>query len=278
MNEKEKELRKIKNIALQTWGLIAQFYDAGISPSMKEDGTPVTEADKLANKFILENLKKTFPDYNIVSEEDKNINLNGNRTFYVDPIDGTKGFFKRNGQFATHIGLCEGESPIMGVVYWPVTGDMYSGINGIGAWRENQRGILELKVKCSERKWLIASANGDYPVRELAPIFEKIGVDTYHNSGSEGLRLMKIAENSADVRINESKDGTNTWDLCAPQAVLEAAGGIVKYMDGKPILYQLQGRFGKRYFATNTDELADKIIKVYNKATYQEDGAGQSDD
>lgn len=254
------ELETAKRIALEVWPKIAPIYDAPIEFEDKADGTPVTKADKLSNRFIVEEIRKKFPNDSIVSEEEKAV-VNGRRTWYIDPIDGTKGFIKHNGHFAIHIGFCEGKEPSIGVVYWPVAGEMYLGVVGEGAWRENSRGRIELKVR-PMREGLVAMVNGDTSPAWLAPILSELGVKSIQNSGSEGLRLVKIAENIADMRICESERGSSTWDLCAPQAVVAAAGGIFGYTDGTSIEYTGQGRMGKPYFVANSRGLADKILGI----------------
>jgi len=254
------ELMFAKCIALQTWQLISNFYDLPLRAERKADGSPVTLADKAANQFIIENLRKAFPLDSIVSEEAESI-LNGERTWYIDPIDGTKGFIKRNGHFAIHIGFCERDSPTLGVVYCPIGGDLYYRVKGKGAWRKNSRGIVELKAEKSTRKELIASTNGDNPYNDLKPIFEELGVKIFHNCGSDGLRLMKLAENRADIRISEYI-GTNTWDLCAPQAIAEASGIELRYINGKKIVYNRQRMLEQRYMACADLSLLNKAKEI----------------
>lgn len=265
MKTYEQEIRVAKNLALEAWHAIAPLYDRIIDVERKGDGSPVTQADKRSNEIITRGLELAFPSDSIVSEEDSTI-PKGNRAWYVDPIDGTKGFIKRNGHFAIHIGLCENKSPICGVVYWPVAQEMYTGIVGNGAWRENSRGIFTLDTSKNKRiEDLVASSNGDFPEKDLRSTFEGIGVKCYQNTGSEGLRLMKIAEGIADIRIGEYELGTNSWDLCAPHAIVEAAGGVVKNIDGSRIVYNLQGRLGQRYLAAKSESLALKAIEQYKQ-------------
>ncbi len=260
----ERELLKAKEIARETWALVAPLYDLpleGLGTENKSNDTPVTKADKLANKHILESLQKHFPGDSIVSEEAQKVS-GGERTWYIDPIDGTKGFIKRNGHFAIHIGFCERDTPVMGVVYWALSGDMYSGIVGKGATRENVRGSVDLRV-VEPAKNLVAIMNRDDPIADLAPFFTQLGIRTYHNCGSEGLRLMKLAEGRAAIRVGESSRGTNTWDLCAPQAIVEAAGGLVRFVEGDRIEYRQQAGLGRRYMACVSQSLLDKSIETY---------------
>lgn len=263
-NNFAKELILAKNAALQVWPQIAPFYDGIIESEKKADGSPVTAADKLSNRLISKAIRDIFPDDSIVSEEERAI-VNGRRTWYIDPIDGTKGFIKRNGHFAIHIGFCEKDVPTLGVVYWPVTGDMYYGVVGQGAYRENSRGLIELKIKASGNEELIASSNGDHPPKGLEKLFSALKIRSCHNSGSEGLRLMKIAENREDIRITEKATGVSTWDVCAPQAIVEAAGGFARYLDGTPILYTGQAGLGKRYVMANSEELVERAVNIYKR-------------
>lgn len=262
MNKYNGELMTAKDIALETWRLISRYYDNGVEVEKKpEDGSPVTLADKIANKFILEKLDGLFPDDGVISEEEET-KIRGKRRWYIDPIDGTKGFIKRNGHFAIHIGFCEDEKPTLGVVYAPSTGEIYYGVVGQGAWRENARGKIALKVRDLMRKKKVAVVNGDDPPEELIPVYRELGVTEFHNSGGEGLRLMKLAENIVDIRINENPNGLSTWDLCAPHAIFEAAGGFVRYLDGEIINYIGQRRMGRRYVATNSEGLMRKVVSL----------------
>lgn len=259
-----KEYLEARRIALETWTLIAPFYDAQVDPEIKADGSPVTIADKTANEYILSELRKTFPKDTIVSEEAEN-EIRGKRSWHIDPIDGTKGFIKRNGHFAIHIGFCEGNVPTLGVVYAPAQGEMYFGGKGHGAWRENARGIVELRVNPLPEKGLVAVVNGDNPPEKIQRLLREVGVEAYHNSGSEGLRLMKIAEGRSYLRVSEKEYMLKSWDMCAPQAIVEGAGGIFSHMDGKPIHYDETGNVGTRYVVTTDKRLHQRVLEAYAK-------------
>lgn len=259
-----KDREEIIKIAKCTWTLIAPFYDAMPEVETKKDGTPVTKADKIANKFILQELRRLFPDDGIVSEESYET-IKGERTWYVDPIDGTRGFFKRNAHFAIHIGLVEDKKPVMGVVYWPPVDEMYSGIKGLGAFRDSPRSSVQLKVNEANMDDLVAMIGSIYSrPPEQVKVYNELGVKKFHHNGSEGLRLVKICENRADFRMSEKDKGPNTWDLCAPQAILEAAGGRMMFLEGTEIEYTGQRGVGKKYLAAKTSKLADKIVELLN--------------
>ncbi len=154
MNSFNKELAAAKEMTTGAWQLISKYYDHGVEVEDKPDKSPVTLADRIANNFILDKLDELFPDDGVISEE-RETRIRGKRRWYIDPIDGTKGFIKRNGHFAIHVGFCEDDKPNVGVVYWPVTGDMYFGVAGEGAWRENARGRINLKVSDLKRKGIV---------------------------------------------------------------------------------------------------------------------------
>ncbi len=267
MKTYDKEVRVAKDLGLRAWNAIAPIYDQIVQFERKGDGSPVTQADKRSNQLIVRGLTEAFPLDSIVSEEE-GVETRGDRAWYIDPIDGTKGFIKRNGHFAIHIGLCENQTPVCGVVYWPVAQEMYLGVVGDGAWRENSRGIFTLDASRNKRiENLVASSNGDFPTKELESTFRALGVTEYQNTGSEGLRLLKIAEGIADIRMSEYEKGASTWDVCAPQAIVEAAGGTVRNLDGSKIIYHLQGRMSQRYVAAKNEELVRKAIEQYNSSS-----------
>lgn len=261
------ELKIAKDAAIEAWQKIAHFYDVPIAVEIKADGSPVTLADKTASHLIIASLQKAFPLDSIISEEDAPI-IKGQRTWYIDPIDGTKGFIKRNAKFGVHIGLCEQDRPVAGIVYWAVAGEMYSGATGRGAWRENARGILELKTARSSSNELIASVKGDTVPKDLAKLYGRLGIKEFVDCGGGGVGMMKIAENRANIRISDNHSGASTWDTCAPQAIIEAAGGVMQYLDGSPLLYHRQGKLGKRYMIATNADLANKTVEIFNREKY----------
>ncbi|PIN80745.1 hypothetical protein COV11_03475, partial [Candidatus Woesearchaeota archaeon CG10_big_fil_rev_8_21_14_0_10_30_7] len=167
----ETELEYAINIAKEASELIMKYHDnlESIATETKNDGTPVTMADKKANELIVKRLQEKFPLDGIVSEELAKID--GKRTWYIDPIDGTKGFIKstqgEEGDFAIHIGLVEGTSPVLGVVYKPKEGVYFYGTKDAGAYKVSNGNCEKLKIKKTKPN-LILIASYDYEQKPLA--------------------------------------------------------------------------------------------------------------
>ena len=141
-----KELKIAKYAAAEAGRAIMDVYqDMDVSVEYKSDHSPLTAADKIANKMIVDKLREHFPSYAILSEEEKDdkSRLENDFCFVVDPLDGTKEFIKRNGQFTVNIALAYRNESVMGVVYVPVTGKMYSAAKGYGAFVESREGKAE---------------------------------------------------------------------------------------------------------------------------------------
>ncbi len=266
MTKYNQELTVALLAAQQASREILSFYygEDDLATTIKGDNTPVTKADLRSNEIINSSLQHYFPCDGIVSEELAAIS--GRRTWYIDPIDGTRGFIERTDQFAIHIGLVEDEKPVFGLVYKPTTGEYFWGARDCGARRVSPAGIekvLSLSPSLSpDLSQLRFVVDKDFFYKEPgSSIINELKPRSLLTSGSEGLRLMKIAEGSADIHLINSNKSCSSWDLCAPQAIVEAAGGTVRYVDGNPLLYQHQQKLGKYFIAASSSEMADEISR-----------------
>lgn len=250
------ELQMAETLAKQAGKTVIQIQKGEKRAKNKADGTPVTIADLKANEIILRGLKKYFPGDGIVSEELEKVD--GVRTWYIDPIDGTRDFIAGRDDFAIHIGLCLGIRPVLGVVYRPMPGLMYSAVKGHGAYLKSNGVTARLKISSTKNRPLTAVIN--HQERLNFKTYGKLGIKTFVECGSMGLNLMQIAENKADVRIYEPSFRVSTWDLCAPQVILEEAGGIVKFIDGAAIHYVGQEKLGKGHIAASSDTMMSCIL------------------
>ncbi|MEK6857563.1 MAG: 3'(2'),5'-bisphosphate nucleotidase CysQ, partial [Nanoarchaeota archaeon] len=208
----EKELSTAIELAQRAGELVMKYHDSeNIGIETKPDNTPVTLADKASNKLILEGLRKEFPLDGIVSEEMEKIE--GKRIWYIDPIDGTKGFIRKNGDFAVHIGLVEDKNPVLGVVYKPLTNEYFYGVKDFGAYKVENEVVKKLKIS-EEKTELRLIVSHNYDERdESKELVAKLNPSEIIKSGSEGLRLMKIVENIGDLRVTENANMCNTWDV-----------------------------------------------------------------
>lgn len=233
-------LRKITEIAINAGEAVMKVYARDFSVDYKEDASPLTEADKASHEVIDAGLRKIAPDIPIISEEGARIpyaERKSYRSFWlVDPLDGTKEFIKRNGEFTVNIALIEDNSPVLGVIYVPVKGILYYGEKGKGAFRQ-VRGESPVRL---ERTLLPvgssvrALVSRSHPSPEVEALLKAYNVVSSVEAGSS-LKFCLVADGSADLypRIGP----TSEWDTAAGHAIAEAAGCFVTMPDGAPLAY-----------------------------------------
>lgn len=224
---------------------IMMIYASDFAVASKADLSPVTEADALAEKVILKGLKDAWPDVPILAEEAAaagDVPAVGERFFLVDPLDGTKEFLSRNGEFTVNIALIEHGRPVMGVVYAPAIQQMFWGLVGQGA------GFAAIAVgdSLADVAWtsihvrkppadgLTVVASRSHMDSNTANYLEGYKVKSLRSSGSS-LKFCSVAMGEADLYPRFGR--TMEWDTAAGQAVLEAAGGKVCNVDGTPLCY-----------------------------------------
>jgi 3'(2'),5'-bisphosphate nucleotidase len=219
--------------ALEAGREIEAIYGAGCATEWKDDGSPVTEADRRAEAIILARLRAAHPDIPVLAEEEACegcIPEIGVRFFCVDPLDGTRGFVDRNGEFTVNIALVESGRPTAGVVYAPDARLLYYGRAGEGAFRVRENGPPEpIRTRPRPLSALTAIGSRNHADPGTEERNRRLGVTDYLPSGSS-LKFCMLAEGSADVYPRYGR--TMEWDTAAGQAVLEAAGGRVMVLDG----------------------------------------------
>lgn len=234
------ELRLASRFAREAGALLLQVYATDFSVEDKEEGAgPVTEADHLANALLLERLRSHFPGDGVVAEETKDTSdaRRFSRCWYVDPMDGTREFVRRNGEFAVHVGLTVDGEARLGVVYRPVGDRLYAGVPGEGCWLEADGARRELRVASVGPEPLPRLVVSRSHRTASSPVLrERLGVGAVRESGSVGLKAGLIAEGEADVYVHTSPKSYR-WDSCAPEAVLRSAGGVFTDLAGRPYRY-----------------------------------------
>lgn len=217
--------------------VICEVYHRPITVETKSDGSPVTEADQAAEAVIIQQLQYTgLP---ILGEESVAAGIIpelGETYFIVDPLDGTKEFIKRNGEFTVNIGLVHHGRPIMGVVLAPATGALFAG-NASGAWAAKLLdGVLtdkrSISVEAAARPRIVASRSHGHAA--LEKLCQTLDVERDVSVGSS-LKFCLLAQ--GDAQLYPRFTPTCEWDTAAGQAVLEAAGGVVLTLDGAPLQY-----------------------------------------
>lgn len=203
------------------------------------DASPVTEADRRGNALITAGLAAAFPDDRIVAEESANPEPGSHpRLWFVDPVDGTRDFVLRNGEWSVMIGLAIEGRAALGVVYQPQLDRLYFGIVGHGAFLRCGSEQTALTVRHTTDPDLLAVAESrNHPDPRITTLREALGIRNTYSHGSVGLKLAHIAEGRADVYFNFSGK-CHMWDTCAPEALIRAAGGDVFDFSGHPLTYR----------------------------------------
>jgi len=232
-------IKEIIEIAKNAGDAILEIYkDADLSNvvDFKGDDSPLTLADNASNDVIVKALENQFPDIPVMSEEmaqaPYETRKNWSKFFCVDPLDGTKEFIKKNGEFTVNIALIENGLPVLGVIYVPVTDVTYAG-SSAGAIKIE--GDMEVKIqinnKSSER---IAVRSKSHAAAEEEVLLEKYNVTDTISVGSS-LKFCMVAEGKADIYYRHGP--TMEWDTAAGQAVVQAAGGKVYQGDQENDLF-----------------------------------------
>lgn len=234
----------LKSIVERAGQEILRIYATDFDVAEKDDRSPLTEADLNAHGVIVAGLRELTPEIPILSEESDppefEVRSRWSRYWLVDPLDGTKEFVSRNGEFTVNVALIEGHAPVLGVVGVPARGALYTGDVVAGeAWRYTDAGAVRLQVRPMKNRGpltVVASRShgGERLERYLDALAETFGAVERTPVGSS-LKLCILAEGQADLYPRLGP--TSEWDIGAAQAVLAAAGGAVWTFDGKPLGY-----------------------------------------
>jgi len=249
----EELVEKIKTLAHKAGEAILDVYSsADFGTTYKEEGSPLTLADRAANEIIVAGLRAITPDIPVLSEESKAAPYEErkawDRLWIVDPLDGTKEFIKRNGEFTVNIALVEDGSPILGVVYAPVLKATYYGAKGLGAFRHKD-GILN-RIFVSNYMTggpLRVVASRSHRGEELDRFLDRVGDHEVLSMGSS-LKFCLVAEGTA--HIYPRLGPTMEWDTAAAQSVVEAAGGQVTTLDGVALKYNREDLLNPYFIVT----------------------------
>lgn len=248
--------------------IMAVYRNAGdIAVRHKQDDSPLTEADTRANKLICAQLQLLTPDIPILSEETTLAPFAQRQRWQeywlIDPLDGTKEFIDRNGEFTVNIALIRNGSPVLGVVHAPVSGISWLGVIGLGAWKRGEDEALEhIKTQAFDgelfRSTIKVVASRRHGSQALEAMLERLttrfGAVEMLNVGSS-LKFCMLAEGKADFYPRLAP--TSEWDTAAAQAVLEAAGGKVMQMDYTTLRYNTRDDILNPHFLAVGDARID---------------------
>lgn len=233
------EAREILDIAREAGAAILEVYHQDFAVQHKGDASPLTAADLASHRVITTRLSALTPDVPVLSEEGADIPFETRREWQsywlIDPLDGTREFVKRNGEFTVNIARIEDGQPTLGVVHVPVTGTSYVGEVGEGAWKIDEKDhAAPISVRRQRPPTLRVAGSRSHAGDSLKRFLERIGEHEMVSMGSS-LKLCLVAEGAADVYPRLGP--TSEWDTAAAQAVVEAAGGRVTDTDGQTLRY-----------------------------------------
>lgn len=225
-------------IAREAADAILQVYAAEFEVEHKADASPLTRADMAAHRIIADGLNRLTPDWPVLSEEEADIPWKTRREWpvywLVDPLDGTREFVKRNGEFTVNIALIEDGQPVFGVIQAPVTGTIWHAAQWQGAFRRDGNSDTPLHARRPATSPLRVAASRSHRDARTEAVLQKMGVQETVALGSS-LKFCRIAEGGLDVYPRFGP--TSEWDTAAAQCILEAAGGALLAPDGRAFRY-----------------------------------------
>jgi 3'(2'), 5'-bisphosphate nucleotidase len=271
------ELQFACKVAREAATIVNTFYVGSSEVRYKSDREPVTEADRSANQHIVARVRATYPDDGLLSEESKDdlSRLEKKRVWIIDPLDGTKEFIARNGEFSIMIGLAVEGRATLGVVMQPESGLLYAGMVGSGAWLFEAEERIQLGVSDTDRTNRMTMVSSRSHRQQITDkIRGMLRITSERVSGSVGLKVGLIARQLADLYIHPSP-GCKEWDLCAPHALLEAAGGRMTDCWGNPLTYNKRDvRAHNGLIASNGrahDQVVDTVAQICEEFGFNED-------
>ena len=230
------QLDALYEIAVSAGQAIMARYHGQVQIAEKADHSPVTEADLAANAIILEGLAALTPDIPVLSEESEHSTWEARqsweRFWLVDPLDGTKEFLRKNGEFTVNIALIEQGKPVMAVVHAPALNKSWLG-NGKQAWLVTKAGKEPIKTRPATVPTVVGSRS--HPSAGLSEFLDKLGTHKMAEVGSS-LKFCLVAEGRAQYYPRLGP--TMMWDTAAGQCIAESAGAQVLTVDGEPLHYQ----------------------------------------
>jgi 3'(2'), 5'-bisphosphate nucleotidase len=235
-------LARVERLARQAGALILQVYSGAFEVRGKADASPVTEADERAERCIVAALRQWDPDTPVVAEEAASRGETpavGRRFWLVDPLDGTREFVSRNGEFTVNIALVEDGAPVLGAVFEPVAQRMVAGLVGKGAWLQDADGRRAIACRRPAASGLVLASSrshGDDAALDAwlggRPVLQRV-------VAGSSLKFGLLASGQADIYPRLGR--TMEWDTAAGHAVLRAAGGEVFDLAGAPLRYGKPG-------------------------------------
>ncbi|HAA02633.1 MAG TPA: 3'(2'),5'-bisphosphate nucleotidase [Syntrophobacteraceae bacterium] len=249
------------DLARQAGAAILEIYGAEFTVSEKADHSPLTLADIRSHDILFQGLQKQFPDIPILSEEGKLVPFLARRSWprfwLVDPLDGTKEFVKRNGEFTVNIALVEGELPILGVIYLPVGDRLYLADIHRGCWEiaENHERSLRIEEPAPDQSVREATSRS-HPSPDLNRLLTRL---PRHQTIVKGSAAKFCAVASGEADFYPRLGPTSEWDTAAGQAIVTAAGGVMVDTEGRPFRYNKADLVNGNFFVAPSRRWLERV-------------------
>jgi 3'(2'), 5'-bisphosphate nucleotidase len=260
------EVEQLLGIGLEAAEVVRGIYAQPFRVEFKGPDDPVTQADRAANDLICERLATAFPGCPVVAEESPPERFaefrSHERVFFVDPVDGTREFVERNGEFVVMIGVLEGAAPVASVLCAPATGLSWLGLVGHGAYSLDRAGArapirVSNTLALSDAR-VVASRSHRTPTLER--VLQMLNASEIRAVGSAGLKGARVAEGAADVYVSPHYAGKR-WDACPADALVVAAGGRVTDAFGDAIDYRAPSLVNDLGFVVTNGILHDVVLE-----------------
>jgi 3'(2'), 5'-bisphosphate nucleotidase len=251
--------------------ILEVYGRADFAVTRKSDDSPLTEADQIAHGIISRALARLDAGLPILSEESLPADHAARRTWrrywLVDPLDGTKEFLKRNGEFTVNIALIDEHRAVLGAVHAPALDRMYSGAVALGAWRSDAGGPSKpISVRAKAGSPLRVVGSRSHPTPELAAYLQGLPPHEITDMGSS-LKICLVAEGAADIYPRLGP--TSEWDTAAAQAILESAGGRMIDLAGQPLRYNSKDDLLNPHFLAFGDQQRDWLEPIQSTSDRQ---------
>jgi len=258
------ELSTAIRLAIDAGRILLEFYSAPADVEWKDGREPVTAADKAANTRIVEGLMEAFPDDGILAEEtpDTARRLRHDRLWVVDPMDGTKEFIKKNGEFSVMIGLAVDGEAAVGVVYQPTAKRLLYASPGEGAFQQNgsEKPVRVTVSDIADPSRMSVAISRSHRSERIDSVMQALGIEREVRSGSVGLKIGLICDRTCDLYIHPSPH-TKQWDTCAPEAILREAGGRMTDLTGAPFVYNREDLYNRSGILATNGRAHDRILE-----------------
>lgn len=238
--------------------LILEVYDTDFDVDYKNDESPLTIADQKANQLLVEKISAQYPDTHFITEETKTAAYNDRKlwdyTWIIDPLDGTKEFVKKNGEFTVNIALAHKESIVFGMILIPVTGDIFYAIKDKGSFKISNGETNQLSVIQPENELIVVASRShrSKEVDEYVDKFSTLYEDVSYKAAGSSLKLCLVAEGKA--HIYPRLGPTMEWDTAAGQIIAEEAGAkVVRFDNGQPLTYNKENLLNPYFIVSSFD-------------------------